>query len=53
MKKRMQFKLGTSANVNRIKQALIQKEIIDMDGTEPMFLDPLYRIWLKNYYFKV
>ncbi len=48
-----EFKLGTSANVNRIKQALIQKEIIDMDGHVPMFLDPIYRIWLKNYYFKI
>ena len=46
------YHLGTSANVSRIKKALIDKEIIDsLDGTG-VFLDPVYKIWLKRYYFR-
>ncbi|MCX6250157.1 MAG: ATPase [Bacteroidetes bacterium] len=45
------YQLGTSANVSRIKTALIDKEIIDtMQGTG-VFLDPMFKIWLKKYYF--
>jgi hypothetical protein len=45
------YQLGTSANVSRIKQALTDKEIIDtMQGTG-VFLDPMFKIWLKKYYF--
>jgi hypothetical protein len=46
-----QYQLGTSANVSRIKQALIDKEIIDIIGGIPEFLDPVYKVWLKRYYF--
>lgn len=46
------YKLGTSANVSRIKKALIDKEIIDDRGNEIEMLDPIYAIWLKKYYFK-
>lgn len=45
------YKLGTSANVIRIKEALENKEIIDMVG--PLeFIDPLYKTWLIKVYFK-
>lgn len=47
------YKLGTSANVNRIKQALINKEIIDITGDKIELLDPMYKFWLKRYYFKL
>ncbi|MCD4734984.1 MAG: ATPase [Bacteroidales bacterium] len=48
------FNLGTSANVARIKSALIRKEIIDeiIPGYIEI-LDPIYEIWLKDYYFKL
>jgi hypothetical protein len=46
------YKLGTSANVSRIKKALIDKEIIDDRGNEIEMLDPIFAIWLKRYYFK-
>ncbi|MBL7114096.1 MAG: ATP-binding protein [Bacteroidales bacterium] len=46
------YQLGTSANVARIKQALINKEIIDQIDQKPDILDPLYKLWLKRYYFK-
>ncbi|MBK9400040.1 MAG: ATP-binding protein [Bacteroidetes bacterium] len=46
------YKLGTSANVLKIKHALQQREIIDIDGGKIEFLDPVYKNWLNNYYFK-
>lgn len=45
------YKLGTSANVNQIKKALIKKEIIDEQTGNIEILDPLYAIWLKKFYF--
>ncbi|MEI7896794.1 MAG: ATPase [bacterium] len=46
-----QYQLGTSANVSRIKKALIDKEIIDTLQGTGVFLDPMFKIWLKKYYF--
>jgi uncharacterized protein len=46
-----QYRLGTSANVVRIKQALLEKEILDETGTGPEFLDPYFAYWLKTKYF--
>lgn len=47
-----EYKLGTSANVYRIKQALINKEVLDekIHGKLEL-IDPVYKIWLKEYYF--
>jgi len=46
------YHLGSSANVSRIREALINKEIIDDQVVGiPELLDPVYRYWLKNYYF--
>ncbi|WP_106830870.1 AAA family ATPase [Parabacteroides pacaensis] len=42
------FNIGTSANVNRIKEALINKEIIDCAGKHITFLDPAYELWFKR-----
>lgn len=42
------FNMGTSANVNRIKDALINKEIIDCSGRTVTFLDPAYELWFKK-----
>ncbi|MCK5078480.1 MAG: ATPase [Bacteroidales bacterium] len=47
------YQLGTSANVNRIKKALIGKEIIDDQGGRIEILDPVFAIWLKKYYFNL
>lgn len=46
------YKLGTSANVSRIKSALINKEIIDDQSGTIEILDPIFAIWLKKFYFK-
>lgn len=44
------YKLGTSANVLRIKAALINKDIIDSKGNGTEFLDPFFKFWLKKMY---
>ncbi|MDF1518584.1 MAG: ATPase [Lutibacter sp.] len=48
-----EYQLGSSANVLKIKNALIKKEIIDIQIGEISFMDPLYKYWLKKYYFKI
>ncbi|NLA25145.1 MAG: ATP-binding protein [Bacteroidales bacterium] len=47
------YNLGTSANVNRIKTSLENKEIIDISGNKISLLDPLYKFWLAKVYFKI
>jgi uncharacterized protein len=46
------YGLGTSANVQKIKAALEQKEVLDFMGPYPEFIDPLFELWLKQIYFK-
>jgi hypothetical protein len=46
-----EYRLGTSANVMKIKKMLLSKEIIDIQGNQISFLDPLYKFWLKEYFF--
>jgi uncharacterized protein len=48
----LDYGLGTSGNINKIKKMLISREIIDIEGGRITFLDPLYKSWLKEYYFK-
>ncbi|HVK97699.1 MAG TPA: hypothetical protein VM368_07775, partial [Flavisolibacter sp.] len=45
------YSLGTSANINRIKTALENKELIDINGLQITFNDPLFELWLKRKYF--
>jgi hypothetical protein len=49
------YSLNSSANVRRLKDALMKKEIVTFEGPEqkPEFLDPFFEYWLKNIYFKV
>jgi AAA+ ATPase superfamily predicted ATPase len=47
----IEYGLGTSANVIKIKKALESREVIDIRGDKVCFLDPLYRRWLRDYYF--
>lgn len=45
------YRLNSSANVRRVKDALTKKEIITFDEKEePVILDPLYKYWLEKYY---
>lgn len=47
------YGLGTSANVLRIKKALVNKNVLDIQSGKISFLDPMYKLWLKKYYFKL
>jgi hypothetical protein len=47
------YKLGTSANVIKIREALLSKEIIDVNAQTIDIQDPLFKIWLKTDYFKM
>ena len=46
------YQLGASSNVVRVKQALESKEIIDIRGGKISMLDPMYKSWLKMHYFR-
>ncbi len=46
------YNLGTSANIIRIKAALLNHEIIDVLGKQVTFNDPLFALWLKKRFFK-
>jgi hypothetical protein len=46
-----QYNLGSSANTIRIRNSLIDKEIIDNMSGNVQFLDPLFKIWMKRFYF--
>jgi hypothetical protein len=47
------YKLGTSANILRIKSALLSKEIIDINVKQIEIQDPVFKLWLKEAYFKI
>lgn len=46
-----EYQMGTSANVVKAKKSLIEKEIIEVNGKEISFLDPVFKHWLKDYLF--
>ncbi len=46
------YKLGTSGNVTKIRSVLINKEIIHLVNSKYELVDPVFRLWLKNIYFK-
>ena len=48
-----EFRIGTSANVVRIKKALENKEIIDIHKGVITLLDPMYKHWLRKDFFKI
>ena len=44
------YRLGTPRNVSKNKQILIDNDIIDFDGKNYEFLDPVFELWfLKQY----
>ncbi len=46
------YNLNSSANVNRLKEALTKKEIITFNRhKEAIFIDPLLKLWFTNYFF--
>lgn len=48
------YGLNSSANVKRVKDALMKKEILLFDDADtPVIIDPLFEYWVKKYYFEV
>lgn len=45
-----EYKLGSSANVSKIKRALEKKEVIDTFNKKIAFIDPVFELWFKKYY---
>ena len=47
------YRLNSSANVKRVKDALVKKEVLAFDENEqPEILDPLFEYWVRKYYFE-
>lgn len=45
------YRLNSSANVRRVKDALCKKEVLTFnEKDEPVILDPLMEYWLNKYY---
>jgi len=42
------YRLGTSANVIKIKKHLLNAEIIDVRNREVTFIDPVYELWFRK-----
>ncbi len=48
------YRLNSSANVRRVKDALKKKEVITFnEKDEPVILDPLFEYWVSNIYFEI
>lgn len=48
------YRLNSSANVRRVKDALKKKEVITFnEKDEPVILDPLFEYWITNFYFEI
>jgi uncharacterized protein len=43
------YRLGTSANVLKIKKSLLQKELIEEGSQGVHFVDPVYRRWFQKF----
>ena len=47
------YRLGSSANVKTIKNALTSREVIDISTQKVEILDPIFKLWLKEDFFKI
>lgn len=48
------YRLNSSANVRRVKDALKKKEVITFnEKDEPVILDPLFEYWITKYFFEI
>ena len=45
------YQLGSPGNLTTIKTALESKEIVDFFEQEPVFVNPIFEYWLRNYFF--
>ncbi len=48
------YGLNSSANVKRVKDALMKKEVLVFDENDnPQIIDPLFEYWIRKYYFEL
>lgn len=48
------YGLNSSANVKRLKDALVKKEVLSFDeNDQPEIIDPLFDYWVRKYYFEI
>lgn len=47
------YNLGTSANVVKIKDTLLKRELIDVHPGKIEFIDPAYELWFKKFILKI
>lgn len=48
------YGLNSSANVKRVKDALMKKEVLQFDDEDrPSVIDPLFEYWLRKFYFEM
>ena len=45
---RDEFNLGSPSNIARLKKAMIQKELVELESDGYHIGDPVFRYWLKN-----
>ena len=44
---REEFDLGSPSNIPRLKNALLERDLIELDGREVFIADPIFARWLK------
>jgi hypothetical protein len=43
------YAVGTAGNIQRLKQAIESREMVDFYESAPQFIDPLFQLWIKMY----
>jgi len=46
------YQLHSSANITRVRGALVKKEILHFVRNRPHFIDPVFEFWLRKRYFE-
>jgi hypothetical protein len=47
------YRLGSSANLKKIKNTLVSREVVDISAQKVDILDPVFALWLKEDYFNI
>ena len=45
---REEYKLGSYSNINRLKTALLERDLIEKRGAETVMTDPVFAKWIKR-----
>ena len=47
-----EYNLGSKSNISRIKESLLDKELIETDADGVYLEDPVFKMWFKREYMK-